>query len=129
MIDRVNTVTLHQCKYDCLQINYSMYQYKKYRINSSDSFKADDFPKVITELTDLNSALTNLSGIYKKEIVLSFLKKHSLDNDWITANPELTGLISSGTFTTGHMESLFESSHSNNQFQQQYENFILERLS
>src|SRR5436190_2007025 len=105
----------------CLQINYCMYQYTKYRINTTDSFKADDFPKMVDELTELNNALTNLSGTYKKEIVLSFLKKHSLDSDWIAANPELTGLISSSTFNTGHMESLFESSQTNKQFQQKKE--------
>ena len=105
-----------------------MYQYTKYRINTTDSFKADDFPKVITELTELNNALNDLSETYKKEIVISFLKKHSLDSDWITANPELTGLITSGTFTTGHMESLFESSQTNKEFQQQYENFILQTI-
>jgi len=105
-----------------------MFQYTKYRINTTDSFNSDDFPKVVDELTELNNALTNLSGTNKKEIVLSFLKKHSLDSDWISTNPELTGLISSGTFNTAHMESLFESSQTNKQFQQQYENFILETI-
>ena len=105
-----------------------MYQYTKYRINTTDNFNADDFPKVVTELTELNNALINLSGTHKKEIVVSFLKKHSLDSDWITANPELTGLISSGIFNTANMESLFESSQTNKEFQQQYENFILQTI-
>ncbi|HYM93148.1 MAG TPA: hypothetical protein VET23_03350 [Chitinophagaceae bacterium] len=106
-----------------------MFQYKKYKIKSTDSFQPDDFPKVIDELTDLSKSITGTPAIYKEDILISFLKNHSLNNDWLKANPELTGLITSGAFSTGHLESLFDSSEMNKQFQQEYENYIREKIS
>ena len=101
-----------------------MLHIKKYKVDTSDHFQPSDFPKVIHELNALSKVLSDSPPAYKKEILISFLKKQSLHDDWITSNPELTSLISSGIFATGHLESLFESCHQNKQFRQQYEDYI-----
>lgn len=98
--------------------------YKRYRIKADDEFKAVDFPKVISELDALLLFLSKLPATYKKEIVLSFLKKQSLHNNWTTANPDLSTAISSGILITDHLESLFDSCQQNKQFQQEYEEYI-----
>ena len=105
-----------------------MFEYKKYRINETDNFRPDDFPKVIDELSDLNKNITGFPAVYKAEILISFFKTRSLNKEWLTANPELTGLISNGSFPTGQLESLFDSSRTNKRFQQQYEEYIRESL-
>lgn len=106
-----------------------MFQYKKYKIDSGDSFQPDDFPKVRDELDELCKRIAVLPADYKKEIIISFVKNHLLNADWQKANPELTNLVTSGTFATGHLESLFDSCQMNKQFQQEYENYIREKIS
>lgn len=101
-----------------------MASYKKYNIKAEDEFRPGDFPKVINELDSLSLFLSTLPAIYKKEILLSFLKKQSLKNNWITGNPDLTMLINSGVFITDHLELLFDSCQQNKQFRQEYEDFI-----
>ncbi len=106
-----------------------MFQYKKYRITATDSFRPDDFPKVTDELAELNKGIAGISAAHKEEILLSFFKKHSLHSTWLKANPELTSLITSGAFATGHLESLFDSCQMNKRFQEEYENYIREKVS
>jgi len=105
-----------------------MLMYKKYRIKADDEFRPGDFPKVINELDALLVFIASLPVVYKKEILLSFLKKQSLHDDWITANPELTSLVSSGVFTTDHLESLFDACKQNKQFHQEYEDYICKAI-
>ena len=105
-----------------------MFQYKKYRIKDTDSFLPGDFPKVIDELTDLNKGIAGIPVTYKEEILISFFKKHSLHNNWLIANPELASLINSGSLSTGHLESLFDSCQMNKQFEEEYENYIRENI-
>jgi hypothetical protein len=105
-----------------------MFLFKKYRITDFDNFKPGDFPKVIDELDTLNKRLSKTHEANKADILISFLKKHSLQNEWLIANPELTSLISSGDVAIGNLESLFDSCQANKHFQQQYEDYIRKNL-
>lgn len=105
-----------------------MLQYKKYRIKETDSFQPDDFPKVIDELTELNKGISATPAAHKEGILISFFKKRSINTIWAKENPELTSLITSGAFSTGNLESLFDSSDMNKQFQEGYENYIRENI-
>src|SRR5262245_101806 len=102
---------------------------EKYKIKVDDEFRPDDFPKVVSELDALLRFISNMPANYKKEILLSFLKKQSLHDDWITANPDLPLLISSGVFATDHLESLFDACEQNKQFRQEYEGYISSAIS
>lgn len=106
-----------------------MFPYKKYCIKTTDRFNPDDFPKVLNELADINTGTAGLPGIYKESIIISFLKDRSIQNDWLKANPVLTGLFNSGNFTTSHLESLFDSCKMNNRFLEDYEEYIRKNLS
>jgi hypothetical protein len=97
---------------------------KKYKIKAGDEFRPGDFPIVVNELETLLQFLSELPATYKKEILLSYLRKQSLQDDWIIANPDFTSLVSSGVFATGHLESLFDACSQNKQFRQEYEHFI-----
>ena len=105
-----------------------MFQYKKYLISKTDSFEPTQYPNVINELNTLKKNLTSSGIAYKEDILISYFKKKSLEKDWIMANPDLSSLISSGVFTTTHLEALFECSGDNKEFQNQYEKFLRESL-
>ena len=99
-----------------------MFQYKKYLISKTDSFEPTQFPTVVNELNILKKNL-NSSGIaYKEDILISYFRKKSLEADWIMANPDLSSLISSGVFSTTHLEG-------NKEFQKQYERFLRKTLA
>jgi hypothetical protein len=66
---------------------------------------------------------------FKSEILISFLKDHSVQNDWINANPKLAELVTSGGLFTGSIESLFESSRNNPGFRQELESYLKEKFT
>ena len=102
----------------------SMFQYKKYLISKTDSFEPTNFPNVVNELIALKKNLTTTEVAYKEDILINFLRKRSLEPEWIMANPDLSSLVSSGVFTTTHLEALFECSEDNKEFQKQYEKYL-----
>ena len=106
-----------------------MFQYKKYLISKTDSFEPTQFPNVINELNTLKKNLISSGIAYKEDILISYFRKRSLESDWIMANPDLSSLISSGVFTTSHLEALFECSEGNREFQKQYESYLRKSLT
>ena|SRR5258705_2016596 len=106
-----------------------MFQYRKYNIRNTDQFRPDDFPKVVNELSDINNGIAGLPGTHKGDMIISYLKKHALNADWLKANPALAGLITSRHFDTTHLESLFESCSVNSQFTHELEDYIRKNFS
>ena len=106
-----------------------MFPYKKYLIRESDSFDPFQFPNVVNELKIVKKNLTSSGIAYKEDILISYFKKRSLKAGWMMANSDLSSLISSGVFTTDHLESLFECSEGNNEFQNQYEEYLRKTLA
>jgi hypothetical protein len=104
------------------EINYS-------NIGDVDKFNAEDYPNMAAELTTMISDLHHIPVYYKKDIVVAYLKDHSVKTEWINANPNLVKLMTSGTLTTGHLEKLFEGCRWNAGFRTQYERYIKQRLS
>jgi hypothetical protein len=88
----------------------------KYDIAQTERFNPDNFPSVIDELNVLNESIHSLPAAHKADIIISYLKDHSLKTEWIGANPELTGLITSNFFRTSHIELLFASCRGNATF-------------
>ena len=106
-----------------------MFQYRRYNIRNTDQFRPDDFPKVVSELSDINNGTSGLPVLHKGDMIISFLKDHSIKTDWLTANPALAGLITSRHFETTHLESLFESCAINNEFAEELEDYIRKNIS
>lgn len=103
--------------------------YKKYLIAKTDNFEPDQFPNMVNELTSLKNNLTSSDIAYKEEILISYFRKRSLEQDWIMANPDLSSLISSGVFATSHLQALFECSEGNKEFQKEYEKYLRKNLA
>lgn len=105
------------------------FPYKKYLISRNDNFEPTNFPHVVNELNRLKKNLTTTEVAFKEDILISYLRKQSLDSEWIVANPDLSSLVSSGVFATTHLEALFECSQGNKEFQKQYESYLRKSLS
>ncbi len=105
-----------------------MKQYNKFLIHPTDLFNRDNFLPVTDEVLMIKERTANLPAFFKAEILISFLKEHTLQNDWIKANPSLTDLVTSGSLFQGSIESLFESSQNNPVFRQTLEGYLQENF-
>ncbi len=101
-----------------------MKQYNKYLVRSTDQFDPVNFSSVTDEIQLINEETVNLPPLFKVEILVSFLKDHSVENNWTKANPELADLVTSGSLLKGNIESLFESCRSNPAFRQDLETYL-----
>ena len=101
-----------------------MKQYNKYLVRSTDQFDPVNFSSVTDEIQLINEETVSLPPLFKVEILISFLKDHSVENNWTKANPELTDLVTSGSLLKGNIESLFESCRSNPAFRQDLETYL-----
>lgn len=102
---------------------------KKYFIESGDRFDPANFPSVIDEILMIKEKTDRLPPIFKSEILVSFLKEHALQTDWIKMNKALTDLVISGLLFHGTIESLFDSSRNNPGFTQGLENYLKQRFA
>ena len=106
-----------------------MFDYPKYLIKEGDKFEPEIFSSVMDEMTTLKEQIRNVSPAFKADILVSFLKDHSLDNNWIKANPELAKLINTGSLSTTNIEALFESCRNKPFFRKQMEEFLKQSFS
>ena len=104
-------------------------KYNKSFIGLTDQFDPSNYPAVNDEICLINERTGAVPINFKVEIIISFLKDHSLQNKWIDANPELTDLVTSQILFTGSIESLFDCCRSNPNFRQDLENYLRGKLT
>ena len=92
------------------------------------SFSANDYPEVLKEIRILKAFLLNVPSLHRVEIIISFLKNHSLKTAWILENPKLTQLVVSGSCKTTTLEGLFEKFKNNKASLRHLEEYIDDRL-
>ena len=92
--------------------------------NSEDIFSADRYPEMANELKILKDAAAQMPVYFKGEIVISYLKKHSIKSEWIRANPEMVAFVRDYSAKTTHIESLFEFYRSRQAPLKNYERYI-----
>jgi hypothetical protein len=105
-----------------------MLKYKHYNIKDSDNFNEFDFPNVVSELELLKEGLSHLPDIHKDDILISYLKDHSVKVDWTNDNPKIMETISNGSLITSHLQWLFESCQTHERFTADFEYFIKKSL-
>jgi len=106
-----------------------MFQYRRYNIRNTDQFRPDDYPKVLDELMNINNGIAGLPGSDKGDIIISYLKDHSIKGEFLNSHPGLAGLMTSRHFETTHLESLFDSCSVNSEFTEELEKFIRKNIS
>ena len=102
--------------------------YNSYNISEHDKFNPNDYPVVTHELIVLNEGIAGVPVHHKADIIISFLKDHCLKNNWISANPKLIKLLTSGLFPVSHIESLFVSCRKNKAFLHDFEAYLKEKV-
>src|SRR5690606_35745017 len=102
--------------------------YNLHKVTKDDSFQYELYPNAVDELEEIRRNTLRMSGHFKSEIIISYLKDHSLDMHWIAKNPKLAKYITSRLVSTSHLESLFESCRENNSFLNEFEAFVRTKL-
>jgi hypothetical protein len=102
--------------------------YNRYNVNSGDAFQRELYPNVINELEEIGRNTSRMSSDFKNEIIISFLKDHSLQVDWIAKNPKVAKFMTSRSVCTSHLESLFQSCRGNDSFLSGFEEFVKKKL-
>ena len=99
-----------------------------YTVGPSDQFDPANYSLINDEIQIINEKTHTFRPYFKVEILISFLKNHCLQTNWIYNNHNLTDFVTSGTLFTGQIESLFESSRYNKSFRDQFEKYLKKRL-
>jgi hypothetical protein len=97
-------------------------------IKDNEHFNPANYPNAMSELSALKLGISETSIYFKAEIIISYLKDHSLQTTWLDANPRLTQMVTSGFFKTSHVESIFESGRRNKTFLNNFEEYISKQL-
>jgi len=97
--------------------------------NNKVHFNPDDFPLVVSEIDFLSLSLRGINSNYKSDIVISYLKDHSIKSTWARANPRVTELLTLTTFPISHIEAIFVSCRQNFNFLNEFEKYFRDRLS
>jgi hypothetical protein len=101
-----------------------MKQQQVYSITDADQFDARYYSTVTDEVAFIIKQTAGMIPAYKADIIISYLKDHSLKNTWITANPLFANLVTSNVLPTSNIEALFDASRTNPFFRAQFEAFL-----
>ena len=96
----------------------------KYEIKAGERFNADNCPMVISQLVELQEGMARFPGNNKDYIVISFLKNHSISNEWIASNPEVAQQMITGSFAVSQIEAYFEGCKHNEAVLTEFEKLI-----
>ncbi|HET6996295.1 MAG TPA: hypothetical protein VFI06_14980 [Chitinophagaceae bacterium] len=103
--------------------------FNKYLIKTTDQFNPEYFSSINDEIDSISAQIGHLPAVFKPEIIVSYLKDHSIQNDWIKANPGLATLVASGSLFTGNIESLFTSSRNNPGYRKDFETYLMKKFA
>ena len=96
----------------------------RYIIKNGEQFNAHNCPTVMSQLKALQEGMAGLPLINKDDIVISFLKNHSVSNEWIASNPEVAKKMCTSSFAVFELEAYFEGCKDNKSFLADFEKTI-----
>lgn len=105
-----------------------MVPFFKYAVEENTHFVAIDYPDVIEEVTSIKERLSSFPLLHRADIFISFFKNHSLSSQWLSDNPMVTGIVSSGALKAPHIEGLFESCLKISPFLSEFECYLREHI-
>jgi hypothetical protein len=98
--------------------------YNTYNIKDADRFNPFNYPEVSEELEKLFAAAYLFTTPEKENIIISYLRDHSLHSHWLREHKELCDLVTHDQCPTGHIEALFDACKDNRQFLHSFEEYI-----
>jgi hypothetical protein len=96
----------------------------KYEVKDKEAFQPGSYPEVQSEVLIVCQHLNAMGGRYKAEIVISFLRDHSIRTEWFDSNDNVIKLVTSGFLKTNHIEALFNGCRNNRAFAVDFERYI-----
>lgn len=70
-------------------------------------FDPADYPLVVNELKCLSQEFLSIPGVHKADMLISYLRHHSIKTIWIKSDPEAAKLVISNRLQTDNIERLF----------------------
>jgi hypothetical protein len=102
--------------------------YSKYLIKDTDRFDPDNFPAITEDLDVIIESMEKSPGAQISAMLVSFVKYHHMESDWIEANPVLAEMIRSKSLPVANLEALFASGAQNPSFCRQLEEYMQSRF-
>lgn len=94
-----------------------------------ETFHPGNYPGITAELLGILKGITEAPVYFKKDIIISYLRDHSIRSEWINTNPLLVKMMTSGIFVTTQTEKLFDLCRWNKQFRLELEQYIKEQFN
>lgn len=98
--------------------------YHKFLIGEADRFDPANFPQLATCLAQIVVQLNREQAGPKADMLLSFVKDHSINSQQVIDHPKVASLLSTKSLPLGTIEDLFESSRNNLLFKKGLETHI-----
>jgi hypothetical protein len=105
-------------------VRTSMISHSLYDIKNDETFDQLKYGEISQELDRISRAIFFLPGNHKSDIVISFLKDHTIRKDYLETNKRVIEKIISTSLPTCCTEALFNSCQNNPNFLRDFENFI-----
>lgn len=102
--------------------------YSKYLVKELDIFDPYKFPSITDDLDTIEASLAQAPVSRTPEMLVSFARHHSMDSDWVSANPVLAAQISSKALPLANLEALFAAAHASPSFLRSLEQYVLSRF-
>jgi hypothetical protein len=93
-------------------------------IADNDHFSIENYPNIAAEVTALRNSIADIQTKDTTEIILTFLKDHSIRAEFVTDADPIATLIRSRGVSIKHMETLFANSRQNKPFQKEFEEYL-----
>lgn len=95
----------------------------------ADQFTAANYPEIVTEWNTIQSLFKQSKSLLNIDLLISFIKDHSMDISQMNANPEWAKKINSYSLSFTHTEKLFSENINQKKFREQLEEYIRMRCS
>lgn len=101
---------------------------KRYVVADGERFMFGNFPEMAQEVHAIKKRLTHKPPYHKCEMVIGFLRDHSLKMRWIEVNPDIAAMLAGGELNSVNIEALFEACRVNTVFRTEYEGYLKQVL-
>lgn len=98
-------------------------------IPSTERFSISDYPELCAEVAALQSKIAGIQTENSCEIIISFLKDHTIRTEFIASADAVATLIRSSSVDVKHLEDLFVRSRNNKLFQLEFEEYLKRQLA
>lgn len=95
----------------------------------ADQFTAGNYPKVVTEWDTIQTLFKHSKSLLNIDLLISFIKDHSMEIPQMNANPEWAKKINSHSLAFANTEALFSENIHQKKFREQLEEYIRMRCS